>query len=194
MNLPTEVISRFETAMQAALVAREPEPSAMSLATSDANGRISVRTILLKELDARGFVFYTNQQSNKGRQLAQHTQAALSIWWKAIFRQVLMEGKVEFVADEEADAYFSGRPRGSQIGAWASLQSEALESRELLERRVQEFEAKFLGENVPRPPHWCGYRLVPDMIEFWYGKESRLHDRFRFTLTDGEWQKQRLYP
>jgi len=194
MNIPSEAISRFETAMQAAQVAREPEPSAMSLATSDSDGRISVRTILLKDLDARGFVFYTHKQSNKGRQLAQHPRAALSILWKAIFRQVLVEGEVESVTDEEADAYFASRPRGSQIGAWASAQSEALESRELLEQRVKEFEAKFLGEDVPRPPHWSGYRLVPDMIEFWYGKESRLHDRFRFTLTDGEWKKQRLYP
>jgi pyridoxamine 5'-phosphate oxidase len=194
MNIPAEAISRFETAMQAAQVAREPEPSAMSLATSDSDGRLSVRTILLKELDARGFVFYTHRQSNKGRQLAQHPRAALSILWKAIFRQVLVEGEVESVTDEDADAYFASRPRGSQICAWASAQSEALESRELLEQRVKEFEAKFMGEDVPRPPHWSGYRLVPDMIEFWYGKESRLHDRFRFTLNDGEWQKQRLYP
>lgn len=194
MNIPSEVISRFETAMQAAQVAHEPEPTAMSLATSDANGRISVRTMLLKDFDASGFVFYTNTQSKKGRQLAQHPQAALSILWKAIFRQVLVEGKVESVTDEEADTYFASRPRGSQVGAWASAQSEALDSRETLEQRVSEFETKFQGEAVPRPPYWSGYRLVPDMIEFWYGKESRLHDRYRFTLIDGEWQKQRLYP
>lgn len=194
MNIPSEVISRFETAMQAAQVAHEPEPTAMSLATSDANGRISVRTMLLKDFDASGFVFYTNTQSKKGRQLAQHPQAALSILWKAIFRQVLVEGKVESVTDEEADTYFASRPRGSQVGAWASAQSEALDSRETLEQRVSEFETKFQGEAVPRPPYWSGYRLVPDMIEFWYGKESRLHDRYCFTLIDGEWQKQRLYP
>jgi len=194
LNIPSEAISRFETAMQAAQVAREPEPSAISLATSGANGKISVRTILLKDLDARGFVFYTNKQSNKGRQLAENPKAAMSILWKAIFRQVLVEGKVESVTDEEADAYFVSRPRGSQIGAWASAQSEVLDSRELLEQRVKEYEAKFMGGDVPRPAHWSGYRLVPDMIEFWYGKESRLHDRFRFTLIDGDWQKQRLYP
>jgi len=194
MNIPSEVISRFETAMQAAQVAREPEPYAMSLATSDSSGRVSVRTMLLKDFDAKGFVFYTSKQSNKGRQLAENPQAALTILWKAIFRQVLVEGTVEPVTDEEAEAYFASRPRDSQIGAWASAQSEALDSREELEQRVKEFTVKFMDGDVPRPPHWSGYRLVPDMIEFWYGKESRLHDRFRFTLVDGEWQKQRLYP
>ena len=194
VNIPGEVISRFETAMQAAQVAREPELSAMSLATSDSSGRVSVRTVLLKDFDAKGFVFYTNKQSNKGRQLAQNPQAALTILWKAIFRQVLVEGTVESVTDEEADAYFASRPRGSQIATWASVQSDALDSRELLEQRVKEYTAKFMDGDVPRPPHWSGYRLVPDMIEFWYGKESRLHDRFRFTLIDDEWQKQRLYP
>ena len=194
MNIPSEVISRLETAMQAAQVAREPEPSAMSLATADANGKISVRTMLLKDFDEKGFVFYTNKNSNKGQQLAQNPQAALSIFWKAIYRQVLVEGSVESVTDAEADAYFASRPRGSQIGAWASSQSDVLDSRELLEQRVKEYEARFMDQDVPRPPHWSGYRVLPDMIEFWYGKESRLHDRFRFTLVDGEWQKQQLYP
>lgn len=194
MSIPSEVISRFETAMQAAQVAREPEPTAMSLATSGADGRISVRTMLLKDFDSTGFVFYTNTYSNKGRQLAQNPQAALCILWKAIFRQVLVEGKIETVTDAEADAYFASRPRGSQIGAWASAQSEVLESREVLVQQVEEYELKFIGGDVPRPPHWSGYRLLPDMVEFWYGKESRLHDRFRFTLVDGEWQKLRLNP
>jgi pyridoxamine 5'-phosphate oxidase len=194
MNIPSEAISRFETAMQAAQVAREPDPGAMSLATSSSDGKISIRTMLLKDFDAKGFVFYTNTKSNKGRQLAQHSQAALCILWKAIFRQVLVEGSVEVVTDAEADAYFATRPRGSQIGAWASRQSEELDSRETLERRVKEYEQEFAGVDVPRPPHWSGYRLIPDMIEFWYGKESRLHDRFRFTLRDGEWQRQRLNP
>ena len=194
MNIPSEAISRFETAMQAAQVGREPEPGAMSLATSGSDGRVSVRTMLLKDFDAKGFVFYTNIKSNKGRQLAQHSQAALCILWKSIFRQVLVEGSVEAVTDVEADAYFATRPRGSQIGAWASVQSEELDSRETLEQRVREYEQEFAGVDVPRPPHWAGYRLIPDMIEFWYGKENRLHDRFRFTLRDGEWQRQRLNP
>ena len=194
MNIPAEVISRFESGMEAARLAGEPEPSAISLATSAGNGKVSVRTMLLKDFDSRGFVFYTNIRSNKGRQLASHPVAALSILWKTVFRQVLVEGKIEPVTDAEADAYFASRPRGSQVGAWASLQSEALDGRQALDQRVSEFENKFAGGDVPRPPHWSGYRLLPDMIEFWYGKENRLHDRFRFTLNDGEWSRQRLYP
>jgi pyridoxamine 5'-phosphate oxidase len=194
MNFPTEITERFEQNMQAAQAAGEPEPTAMSLATSGAQGKISVRTMLLKDFDETGFVFYTNTLSNKGQQLAQNPQAALCFVWKSIFRQVLVEGKVETVADAEADAYFATRPRGSQVGAWASMQSETLDSRATLERREAEFKQKFAGTEVPRPPHWSGYRVLPEMIEFWYGMENRLHDRFRFTLKDGEWQRQRLYP
>lgn len=194
MNFPTEIIERFEQAMRSAREAGEPEPTAMSLATSTAAGKVSVRTMLLKDFEATGFVFYTNTRSLKGQQLGQHPQAALCILWKSIFCQVLVEGSVEPVTDAEADIYFATRPRGSQIGAWASLQSEALDSRATLEQRVAEYEQKFAGEDVPRPPHWSGYRLKPDMIEFWYGMENRLHDRFRFTLTNGNWIRQRLYP
>ena len=194
MSFPNEVIERFQQGLQAARDASEPEPTAISLATSTLAGRLSVRTMLLKDFDQSGFVFYTNTRSNKGQQLEQNTQAALCIVWKSIFRQVLVEGNVESVTSSEADAYFSSRPRGSQIGAWASLQSEVLVSRATLERRVAEFEQKFDGVDVPRPPHWSGFRLVPDMIEFWYGMESRLHDRYRFTLKDGDWLRQRLYP
>lgn len=194
MNFPNEVLDRFEQAMQAATAAGEPEPSAMSVATTDASGRVSVRTMLLKDFDERGFVFYTNTHSHKGQQLAQRPQAGLCMLWKTIFQQVLVEGSVEAVTDQEADDYFASRPRGSQIGAWASLQSETLDSREVLEQRVADFEQKFEGQDVPRPPHWTGYRVIPDMIEFWYGKESRLHDRFRFTLQDGGWERRRLYP
>lgn len=194
MNFPNEILERFETAMHAAESAGEPEPSAMSLATGNAQGRVSVRTMLLKDFDERGFVFYTNLNSNKGQQLTQNPQVGLCMVWKSIFQQVLVEGRVEAVTDQEADEYFASRPRGSQVGAWASLQSEALESREMLEQRVADFEQKFDGQDVPRPPHWSGYRVVPDMIEFWYGKESRLHDRFRFTLQGGGWQRRRLYP
>ncbi len=194
MNFPTEVIERFEQAMQAAEAAAEPEPTAMSLATASTSGTLSVRTMLLKDFDEKGFVFYTNTLSNKGQQLGQHPQAALCVLWKSIFQQVLVEGKVEPVTDTEADTYFASRPRGSQIGAWASMQSEVLDSRDRLEQRVAEFEQKFASTDVPRPPHWSGYRVLPDMIEFWYGMESRLHDRFRFTLQDNEWVRQRLYP
>jgi pyridoxamine 5'-phosphate oxidase len=194
MNFPNEVLERFELALNAAKDAAEPEPSAMSLATVGVRGRVSVRTVLLKDFDATGFVFYTNTRSKKGRQLAINNQAALSILWKSTFCQVLIEGEVESVTDREADEYFASRPRGSQIGAWASLQSEELDSRATLEQRVAEYEQEFAGKEVPRPPHWSGYRLKPDNIEFWYGKESRLHDRFCFTLKDNKWQKQRLYP
>ncbi len=194
MNFPTEVIERFEQNMLAAQQAGEPEPTAMSLATSTAAGKVSVRTMLLKDFDATGFVFYTNTLSNKGQQLAQHPHAGLCFVWKSIFQQVLVEGVVEPVTEAEADAYFASRPRGSQIGAWASLQSEILDSRETLEQRVAEFEQKFVDADVPRPPHWSGYRVLPEMIEFWYGMESRLHDRFRFTLQNGDWVRQRLYP
>jgi len=194
MSFPTEVIERFEDGMQAARDAMEPEPTAISLATSTKSGRLSVRTMLLKDFDETGFVFYTNTRSNKGHQLAENPQAAVCIVWKSIFRQVLVEGKVETVTDAEADAYFASRPRGSQIGAWASLQSDELDSRATLEQRVTEYEQKFADKDVPRPPHWSGYRVIPDMIEFWYGKESRLHDRFRFTFQNGEWVRQRLYP
>jgi len=194
MKFPDEVLDRFEQVMREAMEANEPESSAMSLATVSDHGGVSVRTVLLKAFDARGFVFYTNTRSKKGRQLANRPQAALCLLWKSIFQQVLVEGVVEPVSDKEADGYFSSRPRGSQIGAWASLQSEPLDSRETLESRFLEFEQKFANQEVPRPLHWSGYRLVPDMIEFWYGKESRLHDRFRFTLQNGEWERQRLYP
>lgn len=194
MNFPDEVIERFERVMQEAEASNEREPTAMSLATVNDRGGVSVRTVLLKAFDARGFVFYTNTLSNKGRQLAHHQQAALCLLWKHIFKQVQVEGRVEPVTSQEADEYFASRPRGSQIGAWASLQSEPLDSRELLERRVLEFESKFASQEVPRPPHWSGYRVLPEMIEFWYGQESRLHDRFRFTLQNGAWQRQRLYP
>lgn len=194
MNFPDEVLERFDNVMRTAKAANEPEPSAMSLATLSDSGGVSVRTVLLKAFDATGFVFYTNTHSNKGRQLAQHQQAAVCFLWKSIFQQVQAEGRVELVTPQEADKYFASRPRGSQIGAWASLQSELLDSRELLEQRVAEYETRFAGQDVPRPPHWSGYRLLPDMIEFWYGKESRLHDRFRFVLKNGAWQRQRLYP
>jgi pyridoxamine 5'-phosphate oxidase len=194
MSFPAEIIERFENGLQAARDALEPEPTAMSLATSTAAGKLSVRTMLLKGFDETGFVFYTNTRSNKGHQLAENPQAAICIVWKSVYRQVLVEGQVETVTDAEADAYFASRPRGSQVGAWASMQSDNLDSRATLEQRVAEYEQKFTGIDVPRPPHWSGYRVIPDMIEFWYGKESRLHDRFRFTLQNGEWARQLLFP
>lgn len=194
MALPAEVLKRFRECMDAAAKAGELEPTAMSLATLGEDGGVSDRTVLLKSHDERGFVFYTNTLSCKGRQLARHPDAALVMHWKTIARQFRVEGMVEPVSAAEADAYFKTRDRGSQLGAWASRQSEPLESRAQLLKRVLAYELKYVGKSVPRPPHWSGYRVRPDMVEFWYGRASRLHDRFRFVLEDGEWSKTRLYP
>jgi len=150
----------------------------------------------LKELDGRGFVFYTNFESNKGRQILSHPQCALLFLWKTLDRQVQVkiEGAAEQVSHCEADAYFASRPRMSQIGAWASKQSQTLSSRAELMARVAEFEQRFDGQDVPRPPHWSGFRVVPDMIEFWYGADFRLHDRVRYECVDGDWCKRSLFP
>ncbi|GIX33260.1 MAG: pyridoxine/pyridoxamine 5'-phosphate oxidase [Lysobacterales bacterium] len=193
--VPTSLIERFRALLEEAKAAGEPEPTAMVLATADAQGRISARTVLLKAFDERGFVFYTNTQSRKGRELRVHPQAALLFLWKHLRHQVQVriEGITEPVSPEEADAYFASRPRESQLGAWASLQSEPLPDRDTLLARYRDFEARFAGGPVPRPPHWSGYRLIPDYIEFWFGQPHRLHDRFEYRAKDG-WQERRLYP
>jgi pyridoxamine 5'-phosphate oxidase len=178
--------------------AAEPDvPDAMAFATADANGTPSVRMVLLKGLDERGFVFYTNFNSPKGREALARGRAALSFHWKSLKKQVRVQGTVETVTDAEADAYFASRPRDSQIAAWASLQSEPMAERFDLERRFAEFTAKFQGKPVPRPPHWSGLRIVPDGIEFWLDRPYRLHERviFRRGGKDGNgWQATRLYP
>lgn len=189
-----EILARFHEAFEVAARAGEPEPSAMVLATTDAEFNLSTRAVLLKAVDARGFVFYTNTLSTKGRQLRQVPRASITFLWKASLCQVHAQGAVERVSEAEADAYFATRSRDSQLGAWASRQSEVLENRELLERRVREFEKKFAGREVLRPPHWSGYRLIPEMVEFWHGRPARLHDRFRYSLQDGAWVLERLYP
>lgn len=189
-----EIRQRFNAAIDAATAAGEPEPTAMVLGTSDREGNISTRAVLLKNLDERGFVFYTNTLSHKGQQLQILPRASITFFWKATVCQVHASGSIERVTDAEADAYFASRDRGSQVGAWASRQSKVLESREVLELRVREFEEKFAGEEVPRPPHWSGYRLLPEMVEFWHGREFRLHDRFRYTQRDGAWTLDRLFP
>jgi pyridoxamine 5'-phosphate oxidase len=169
-------------------------PTAMSVATVGADGRPSVRMLLLRGFDARGFVFYTNLESRKGVELGVSPVAALCFHWKSRNRQVRVEGSVERVSDAEADAYFQSRPRDSRIGAWASAQSRELESRFALEKQVALFAAKFgLGE-VPRPPHWTGMRVVPDAIEFWEERPFRLHDRTCYRRRDGQWQVANLYP
>lgn len=180
--------------MQAAIRADEIEPTAMCLSTLNEHGGVSSRMVLLKDWDEGGFVFYTNLESDKGRQLAANPAASLVFHWKSLEQQVRVEGRAEAVADEEADAYFASRGRGSQLGAWASDQSRPMSGRTELLKRVASVEARHLGRPVPRPPHWSGFRVVPRMIEFWYGRASRLHDRYRFTLEDSGWTRSRLFP
>jgi pyridoxamine 5'-phosphate oxidase len=170
-----------------------PEPDAMVLSTVDPDGRPSARYVLLKEADARGFVFYTNLESRKARALAQHPHAALTFYWPPQ-TQVRIEGAVERVSDAEADAYFATRPRGSQVGAWASQQSAPLTSRAALDAQIQAIETRFAGALVPRPPFWSGYRVVPSSIEFWTRDVSRLHERIVFERTGGEWTRTLLFP
>ena len=203
MPPPAEVLQAFRTLLNAARASGDSEPTAMTLATAGADGAISARTVLLKDVDARGFVFYTNYNSNKGQDLAENPRVALLFLWKSLRLeaglepkqvQVKIEGSVESVSASEADAYFAQRPRDSQIGAWASKQSETLASRDVLQQRINEFTAKFEGTEVPRPPHWSGFRVLPNMIEFWFGAAHRLHERVRHELVDGVWQNRTLFP
>lgn len=194
MALSEEIIDEFNKAFKAARVAGEPEPTAMVLATSDGHGLVTSRTVLLKALDEDGFVFFTNTRSRKGRQMADCPRASATFLWKASGVQVQLVGSVRQVSDEAADAYFSTRDRGSQIGAWASRQSEPLESREILLQRVKELEMQYEGKEVPRPPHWTGFVLSPESVEFWTQREFRLHDRFLYTLNEDGWTRQRLNP
>jgi pyridoxamine 5'-phosphate oxidase len=166
----------------------------MTLATADNQGRPSARIVLLKSFDNQGFVFYTNYDSRKGKELEENSRACLLFYWTAVWRQVRIEGTVEKVSTHESDQYFASRPLGSRIGAWASEQSQAVENRELLEKHFEEYSEKF-GDNVPRPPHWGGYRVKPATIEFWQGRDNRLHDRLRYTWQDdGSWLIERLAP
>jgi len=172
-------------------------PNAMALATADAGGRPSVRHVLLRGVDDGGFTFFTNLQSRKGRDLADNPQAALVFLWKQLDRQITVTGDVTPVDDAEADDYFASRPRDAQVGAWASPQSAVIADREALDRLVAEFDERFRDAEVPRPPHWGGYRVHPETIEFWQGRTFRLHDRFRYTREDVEptgWRLERLAP
>jgi pyridoxamine 5'-phosphate oxidase len=194
VSLSGEIISEFNRVLQKARIAGEQEPTAMVLATSDGQGFVTTRTVLLKALDEDGFVFFTNTNSRKGRQLSACSRAAATFLWKASGVQVQLVGSVTQVSDEAADAYFETRDRGSQIGAWASQQSAPLESRESLLQRVKELEQQYQGKPVPRPPIWTGFVLSPDSVEFWTQREFRLHDRFMYTSNNGVWSKQRLNP
>ena len=194
MRLTDEILKRFDDGFGRAREAGLPEPNAMTLATADAEGRPAARTVLLKGHDEDGFVFYTNLASRKGRMLAENPNVSLVFWWREHEEQVLVDGVAHPVPDAEADAYFQSRPRGSRIGAWASLQSSELESRQQLLDRVAALEAEYEGRDIPRPPHWSGFRVDAHRVEFWYGREYRLHERVCFTATDGAWRETLLYP
>jgi pyridoxamine 5'-phosphate oxidase len=188
---PLEQFTRwFEEACRAPIL----EPNAMTLATVDAAGQPAARTVLLKRIDRRGLTFYTNLASRKAGELAVNAKAALLFWWPPHARQVRFEGPIEPVAGADADAYFAIRPRGSQIGAWASAQSSVIADRAALEAAEREIGARFADGPVPRPPFWGGYRLVPERVEFWQGRSNRLHDRLRYTRRGDGWRIERLAP
>ncbi|MDA0165541.1 pyridoxamine 5'-phosphate oxidase [Solirubrobacter ginsenosidimutans] len=189
----SEPLEQFRQWYEGAVAAGVVEPEAMALATADAGGMPSVRFVLLKGIDARGVEFFTNYESRKGRELIANPRAALAVLWKPLHRQVRLEGAVEVLSPEESDAYFVTRSRGSQLGAWASAQSEVIPDREWLEARLAEVDAQY-PDSVPRPPHWGGFRLLPAVIEFWEGRANRLHDREAFRRVEGEWVASRLSP
>ena len=196
-TLPDDILTTFDTLFAEALAAGEPDRTAMTVASVDAQGRPSARIVLLKTWDARGFVFYTHLDGRKGRELQANPQAGLLFHWPRVRNgvQVRIEGAVEIVSAAEADAYFASRPRGSQLGAWASHQSETLETREAFDAQLDKFEAEFAGRDVPRPPRWGGFRLLPRAVEFWYGADYRLHERhLHECAADGRWTQRMLYP
>jgi pyridoxamine 5'-phosphate oxidase len=196
-DLLKEALATFDALFDEAQRAGEPDRTAMTLATASLDARPSARVVLLKAHDERGFVFYTHLDGRKGRELQANPYAALLFHWPRVRNgvQVRVEGAVEIVNDEEADSYFASRPRGSQLGAWASKQSETLESRQMFEQRLAQVEQEFEGRDVPRPPRWTGLRVRPNVIEFWYGADFRLHERQYYERdVAGEWQRRMLFP
>ncbi|MDZ8030049.1 MAG: pyridoxamine 5'-phosphate oxidase [Nostoc sp. DedQUE08] len=186
---------QFKKWFDQALAAQLPEPNAMTIATATPDGKPSARMVLLKDFDERGFTFFTNYNSHKGQELAENPQAALVFWWAELERQVRISGYVEKVSETESDQYFHSRPANSRLGAWVSNQSEVIESREVLERRLQEFQSKYENQEIFRPSHWGGLRVIPTEIEFWQGRPSRLHDRLLYSrLDNGTWKIERLSP
>ncbi len=186
--------TQFKIWFDQALEAQLPEPNAMTVASATPEGKPSARILLLKDFDHRGFVFFTNYHSHKGQEIAVNSQAALVFWWAELERQVRISGTVEKVDAAESDQYFWSRPVNSQISAWASNQSQAIASRVELEQRWIELQHQYANQQIPRPPHWGGLRVIPTEIEFWQGRSSRLHDRLLYTLNDGAWQISRLSP
>jgi len=193
--LPTRVLDRVRDLLdRAAAAGHLQEPAACTLGTAGQDGRPSSRTVLLKGVDERGFVFYTNLRSRKSRQIQENPWATLTFFWQSLFEQIQVEGPVEQVPGSEADAYWVRRPRESQIGAWASAQSEPLADRSELEESVREYTERYRGQDVPRPGHWSGYRVLPERLEFWTARDFRLHDRECWTVESGRWTAQRLHP
>lgn len=193
-DLAKDPFRQFEKWFAEAEAAKVPEPNAMVLSTATRDGRPSARVVLLKGLDGRGFVFYSNYESRKGRELEVNPRATLTFPWISVERQVIVEGTVTKVAREESEAYFHARPRASQLGAWVSSQSTIIPNRRLLEDSLKELEKKYAGQEVPLPPHWGGWRLAPDFVEFWQGRRSRLHDRLRYRREKEGWIIERLAP
>jgi len=194
-DLARDPFRQFEKWFQEAEAAKIPEPNALILATASRDGRPSTRTLLLKGLDGRGFVFYKNFESRKGRELGANPHASLLFPWIALERQVIVEGPVTRVAREEAEAYFHSRPRPSQLAAWASPQSTILSGRAILDEAMKALEKKYAGAEVPLPPHWGGFRLAPETVEFWQGRRNRLHDRLRYRREkNSDWIIERLAP
>ena len=195
-DVAADPLAQFHRWFEQAREAEVHEPNAMALASADAQGDPSCRMVLLKEADERGFVFFTDYRSRKGGELEKvGARGALCFWWAPLERQVRIEGRVERVSAAESAAYFQQRPRGSRLGAWASAQSSVIASREGLEQRHAELDAQYPGEDVPLPPHWGGYRVVPSVIEFWQGRHSRLHDRIQYKrAAEGDWRIVRLAP
>ncbi|MBI2688792.1 MAG: pyridoxamine 5'-phosphate oxidase [Acidobacteria bacterium] len=192
-NVGNDPIAKFAEWMNTAVEAGIDEPNGMALATASADGVPAVRIVLLRGFDERGFVFYTNYESAKGQDLLANPRAAATFWWQPLERQVRISGRVEKVDREESEAYFQQRPRGHQVSAWASPQSRIVKSREELQERTNDVEALFPGE-VPLPDFWGGYRILPEHVEFWQGRDNRLHDRFAFEKHQGEWTRARLAP